>query len=90
MYAIRSYYVRERLALLIMYFVGYNHYFNKPAWTTETLAAQLGLETEPVQTMLAELVQDGFLVQTADETVGYVPARDIETITLKGLLDAIT
>ncbi len=81
--------MRERLALLIMYFVGYNHYFNKPAWTTETLAAQLGLETEPVQTMLAELVQDGFLVQTADETVGYVPARDIETITLKGLLDAI-
>jgi DNA-binding IscR family transcriptional regulator len=38
---------------------------------------------------LAELVQDGFLVQTADETVGYVPGRDIETITLKGLLDAI-
>lgn len=81
--------MRERLALLIMYFVGYNHYFNKPGWTTETLAAQLGLETEPVQTMLAELVQDGFLVQTADETIGYVPARDIETITLKGLFDAI-
>jgi membrane protein len=81
--------MRERLALLIMYFVGYNHYFNKPCWTTETLAAQLGFETEPVQTMLAELVQDGFLVQTADETIGYVPARDIETITLKGLLDAV-
>lgn len=79
----------ERLALLIMYLIGYNHYFNKPYWTTETLAAQLGLESEPVQAMLAELVQDGFLVQTADETVGYVPARDIETITLKGLLDAI-
>jgi membrane protein len=81
--------MRERLALLIMYFVGYNHYFNKPCWTTETLAVKVGLEAEPVQTMLAELVREGFLVQTADEAVGYVPARDIETITLKGLLDAI-
>jgi membrane protein len=81
--------MRERLALLIMYLVGYNHYFNKPCWTTEALAAQLGLEPEPVQTMLADLVQDGFLIQTAEETVGYVPARDIETMTLKGLVDAI-
>ncbi len=81
--------MRERLALLIMYLVGYNHYFNKPCWTTETLVTQLGVEPEPVQTMLTELVQDGFLLQTADEAVGYVPARDIETITLKGLLDAI-
>jgi membrane protein len=80
---------RERLALLIMYMVGYNHYFNRPCWTTETLAAQLGLELEPAQTMLSELVRTGFLLQTANEIVGYVPARDIETITLKGLLDAV-
>jgi membrane protein len=79
--------MRERLALLIMYLVGHNHYFNKPCWTTEKLAAHLQLEPEPVQAILAELVRDGFLVQTADETVGYVPARDIETITLKGLID---
>jgi membrane protein len=81
--------MRERLTLLIMYLVGYNHYFNKPCWTTEALATRLGLDPEPVQTMLTELLQDGFLLQTADETVGYVPARDIETMTLKGLLDAV-
>lgn len=81
--------LRERLALLIMLLVGYNHYHDRRAWTAEALAAHLGLSMEPIEAVTDDLLKGGFVVATGDDPPAYVPARDIETIGLKDLLDGI-
>lgn len=81
--------VRERLALLIMLLIGYNHYHNRPAWSAESLASYLGLSMEPVQLMIDELVRTGFIAPTGDDPTTYLPLRDIETISLQAVLDGI-
>ncbi len=80
--------MRERLTLLIMGLVGYHHYYSKPCWTTEKLASYLQLDAQAVQAVIDHLVEAGFLVQTAAESPGYVPAQDIEKIRLQALLDS--
>ncbi len=80
--------MRERLTMLIMGLIGYHHYYNKPCWTTEDLASYLEIDAQAVQAVIDHLVEAGFLVQTAAESPGYVPAQDIENISLKTLLDS--
>lgn len=80
--------MRERLTMLIMGLIGHHHYYNKPCWTTEDLALYLEIDAQAVQAVIDHLVDAGFLVQTAAESPGYVPAQDIEKITLKALLDS--
>ncbi|MFQ5935653.1 MAG: YihY/virulence factor BrkB family protein [Acidiferrobacterales bacterium] len=80
---------RERLALLIMYLIGYNHYYDKPLWNTDALAVHVGLSDELVQTVIDQLVEGGFVVQTSDEPAAYVPARDIEKISLTAVLSSV-
>ncbi|MAT64168.1 MAG: hypothetical protein CMN57_00790, partial [Gammaproteobacteria bacterium] len=43
----------------------------------------------PLNQLLEVLLERGFLVPTASEAVGYVPARDIETIRLDELLSRV-
>jgi membrane protein len=81
--------LRERLAFLIMYFIGANHYHNKPAWTIDTLVQQLKLPPDPVYGIIAVLEKNGFILETADDPPAYVPARDIGTITLSELLKGV-
>jgi membrane protein len=80
--------MRERLTMLIMGLIGYHHYYHKPYWTTEDLASYLEIDAQAVQAVIDHLVDAGFLVQTAAESPGYVPAQDIENISLKALLDS--
>jgi membrane protein len=80
--------MRERLTMLIMGLVGYHYYYNKPCWTTENLASYLEIDAQAVQAVIDHLVDAGFLVQTAAESPGYVPAQDLENIALKALLDS--
>lgn len=81
--------VTERLVLLVMFLIGSSHYRDKTPWTAESLATHLGTSIEPVQIVLEALVNGGFVLETANDPVAYVPAKDIETITLKALLDCI-
>jgi membrane protein len=81
--------LKERLALLVMYLVGYNHYHHKPAWNVDALAVHTGLAIEPVETVVDNLVDIGLLVQTGDDPPAYVPAKDIDTVSLKSVLVGI-
>jgi membrane protein len=78
--------LRERLAFLIMFFIGANHYHNKPAWTIDTLVQQLKLPLDPVHDTILVLQKNGLILETADDPPAYVPARDIGTIPLTELL----
>lgn len=81
--------LKERLALTVMYLAGENHFHNRPPWTLMQLCDHLNLPAEAVNELLEILVEQGFLIGTATETVGYVPVRDIETIRLDELLDRV-
>ncbi|BAZ95146.1 hypothetical protein TspCOW1_30300 [Thiohalobacter sp. COW1] len=81
--------LKERLALTVMYLAGENHFHNRPPWTLTQLCDHLNLPAEPLNQLLEVLLERGFLVATASEIVGYVPARDIETIRLDELLNRV-
>jgi membrane protein len=83
--------LKERLALLIVFLIGYNYYHNKSLWTLSSLNERLGvsLSVEPVERILNALERKGFIIETGDEPPGYIPARDIETIKLKELISSV-
>ncbi len=79
---------RERLAIMLMMMVGYNYYYNRGPWTVDHLTRELAVPPQALQYVLGILERHGFISQSNDEPPGYYPARDIETITLRQLLDA--
>ncbi|MEE8428675.1 MAG: YihY/virulence factor BrkB family protein, partial [Gammaproteobacteria bacterium] len=81
--------LKEKMALLVMYLVAYNHHHDLPPWTEETLAERIGAPVGPLQRLLALLTERGFLLSTADDPPGHVPARDIETILLSDLVASV-
>jgi membrane protein len=72
-----------------MYFIGYNYYHNEKYWTLEALVDRLELPIDPVDDVLTLLEQNSLIIETADDPPAYIPARDIETISLKELLNAV-
>ena len=81
--------LREKLAFLIMFHISYNYYHNKQPWTVNSIVGHLRLPVEPVQNVLSLLERSNLIVETHDEPPAYLPARDIETITLKELLNSV-
>jgi len=81
--------IKERLALTIMYLVGYNHYHHLTCWTLERLVDHLELPGRPIHQLLVLLRTQGYLEQTGDDPPAYLPARAIETIVLLDLVDAV-
>jgi membrane protein len=81
--------LRERLAFLIMYLIGYNYYHNQQPWTFHALAERLDLPVEPIHEVITLLERNSLIVKTANDPPTYLPAKDIETITLKELIDTV-
>ncbi|MBZ0155802.1 MAG: YihY/virulence factor BrkB family protein [Alphaproteobacteria bacterium] len=80
---------RERLAFLVMYLVGYNHYYNAPPWTLTGITEKTGFPVESVWEVLDALVQKGLLVETCDDPPLYLPRRDSETVLLKEIYASV-
>ena len=79
--------MRERLALQIMYLVGYNHFHNKPPWTLDGFVEHVDMPGEPVHRMISVLVDAGYLAEIINNnTPVYLPVHDIGTIRLVDLL----
>lgn len=81
--------LRERLTLMIMYFVGYNYFHNKDHWTLDGLVNRLELPVDTIHNILTLLEQNALILETADDPPAYIPARSIETIKLNDLLNSI-
>jgi len=80
--------VKEKLAFLVMYLIGYNFYHNEEKWTFDSLVKHLGLPQESVDTTLKELKDKKLILEVGDEPTFYLPAKDIEVITLAEIIDA--
>ncbi|MBK5963165.1 ribonuclease BN [Thiocystis minor] len=80
--------LRERLALMVAGQIAHRYAAGEPAWNCQTLSIVLGVPAANTQKTLTMLEQSGFLLRTADEDPGYVPARAPESIRIVDLLDA--
>ena len=81
--------LKEKLSILIMFLIGYNFYHNKSPWNLDSLVERLELPIEPVQNVLCTLQRRGLIMETGDDPPSYLPSKDIETISLKEILDSV-
>ncbi len=81
--------VKEKLALLVTFLIGDHYHRSLPAWTVQGLARRLGVPMEGAESVLTALERRGLLRQTNDEPPTYLPARPLETIAVKDVLDAV-
>lgn len=80
---------KERLALWSMVLIGRAHAQGAAAWTTQRLAQQVCMPASNIEQLLDALERGGLLVHTADDPPRYLPARALEAITIKSLLDCV-
>lgn len=81
--------LKERLALLIMLRVGSNFYHHRPVLNADSLSHNLEVPSLLILPIVNVLRDKGLLVETADNTSGYIPGADMETISIKNILDAV-
>lgn len=81
--------MRERLALVIMSLIGGHYVAGRPAWSMRQLTQALGVPMHSVQSVLGALEQANLLVESNDEPPTYLPARDLGTIAVRQLLEAV-
>ena len=79
--------LKERLVLTAGYFIARGYVDEGVLWSVEELADQAGVPDESMESVLRPLQKHGLLTMTKDEPPRYVPARALESIPLKVLLD---
>ncbi|MFQ5988608.1 MAG: YhjD/YihY/BrkB family envelope integrity protein [Candidatus Methylomirabilales bacterium] len=79
---------RERLALQLMTVIGHHFYYGKPPWTAVALARRFNAPRQLITELLHILTQKQLLFAGSDGQ-GYVPARDLERIEVKQILDSL-
>jgi membrane protein len=81
--------MRERLALVLMSMIARRHLEQSSPWSAEALAQTMHVPLRSVRMLLGVMTTGGVLVRTSEEPSGYVPARDLGTLTLKELLETV-
>lgn len=84
-----SYREREYLLFWLMYLIGKAYHRGDPPWSQSALADAVSLPWEPVFQALRLLQQAHLLVAVHGEPESFVPARDLETITLQEIHQAL-
>jgi len=84
-----SYRLFERLGFLVMYLIAEHfHQGNRP-WTTATLSHRLGLPDIMIEKILDTLKKRNLILVAVEGHQGFIPARDLSTITIAEILEAI-
>ncbi len=81
--------MRERLALMVMSLIGEHHLTGAPPWSLAALTQRLRVPMYAVQTVIDALRQGGLLAESSDDPPTYLPARDLEGVRVKTLLDIV-
>lgn len=84
-----SHRAQEELALMIMALIGQRWYAQGPASSTDDLVARLRVPVHAVQRTLNVLERSGLLSPTTDTPSTWLPARPLETTTVKEVLEAV-
>jgi len=78
---------REMIALSAMVLIGQNFYWGRPPWKVDELAGELRVSPGLIAELVDLLQRNQLLVGTDGR--GYVPARDLEQIGVKQIVDAV-
>lgn len=81
--------LKEKLALRIMQMISQNFYNNKENMTLDSLTDKIGLHQDDIYESLSNLVDNHLLIETNNEPVSYIPARDLEKITIGDVLNSV-
>lgn len=84
-----SNYLKEKLALLLMYEIGRQFYRGQPPWQLEDLASHLRAPLESVERVVRVLESRGLLARTNAEPPTYLPAKPLDRVPVIDLIDAI-
>lgn len=79
----------EQTAASIMFLIAAHFYRDKPPWTGNSLVQRLGISIGTVENMIAAFKRQRLIIETSDDPPAYVPARDIDTITLRDIYNAV-
>ena len=79
----------EQAALSIMVLIADHYYHGRPAWNANGLVQRLGISIERVEEIVEALKKKGLIVETIGEPPGYVPGRDLDTVMLRDVYDAV-
>jgi len=81
--------MRERLALAIAALIATHFVYGRAPWTAQRLTQHLGIPMHAVDVVLDALVGSGLMAETGDDPPAYVPARDLDHLSLADLLAAV-
>jgi len=81
--------LKENIALNIMLLVARHYHGHKPAWSVEALAHQLHIDADVCHSIILQLCNTDLLQETAEEPPRYLPAYDIETLSLYDIIEAV-
>ncbi len=73
-----NYASREMIALVLLLAAADSYYRDKPPWTCERFAGETGIPVRIVKELLAQLVDQKYLVVAKDADRAYVPVRALE------------
>jgi len=80
---------KESIALNIMVLIGKYYYSHKHAWTKESLALHMNISIDACSTIIHDLLAKKLLEETAQSPTTYLPAYDLETLSLHDIIFAI-
>lgn len=80
---------KEKMAMAIIYWIAKHFYDNKPLWTQEALSAFLNAPQDMVGKILEQFHEHGLVAATNDDDPSFMPAKDLEHISLFDVLKAI-
>ncbi|MFN0009130.1 MAG: YihY/virulence factor BrkB family protein [Planctomycetota bacterium] len=81
---------KELLAVRAMARIGQRFLSGGPGWTADGLATELAVPIRPMEEVLDLLIEGGVLaVAPTGSQDAFLPARDLDTITVKSVLDAL-
>lgn len=81
--------LREKLALCVMYLIGTAFHENGRPWNLASLAERLRVSSLFVQDTLSVLEQKRLIISSGDDPHAYYPARDLEAISVKEVIDSV-
>ncbi len=79
----------ERLGLLAMVLVGRRFFRGEPPWSAAELSVRLDVLDECVDELLSALAAKGFIMGLGGEAGAWIPARDLSTIKVADVWDAL-
>lgn len=81
--------MRERLALALMGRIAERFVAGRPPWTMNELVQALGMRQHAIEPVLQGLKNGGVVAENSDSPPGYLPARDLDTLTVGELLTIV-